>query len=337
MAQYLSDDEDGDAGGSLFGVELTCSVCMGLYQQPVRLPCEHSFCGACIDQVFATVEAGTDYRCPVCRESYQSKPAMSKHLVLVRLVEAYSKMKKSKERYAESEEAEDFTDAPVSSLGMRVCRFHCDEPVTHLCFKEWELLCPLCVTSARHEGHTAKPLLEVTKDWKKMLPNIVESLEETHAKLSVQILQYTELEEKAKEEISDAKERTEDQIDRLIEFLENEKERLMIDIQHVGNEHLDAIQGLQADTTHRLQDCENTISSFQEASKVQDEFAFVKDMMDFMQRMETLVISPEDKLFHPTLNFDGIPLPSVLETWKNEDAEEDNNVDDVDDDDEDSY
>ncbi|XP_041032605.1 E3 ubiquitin-protein ligase TRIM39-like isoform X1 [Carcharodon carcharias] len=328
MAQYLSDDEDGAAEESLFGVELTCSVCMGLYREPVRLPCEHSFCGACIEQVFATVEAGTDYRCPVCRESYQSKPAMSKHLVLVRLVEAYIKIKKSKQRNTESEEEEDFTDAPASFLGTRGCQFRCDELVTHLCFKEWERLCPLCITSARHEGHTAKPLLEVTKDWKKMLPNIVESLEETHAKLSVQILQYTELEEKAKEEISEAKERTEDQIDRLIEFLENEKERLMIDIQHVGSEHLDAIQGLQADTTHRLQDCENTISSFQEA---------YKDMMDFMQRMETLVISSEDKLFHPTLNFDGIPLPSVLETWKNEDAEEDSDDDDDNDDDEDSY
>ncbi|XP_041032606.1 E3 ubiquitin-protein ligase TRIM39-like isoform X2 [Carcharodon carcharias] len=296
MAQYLSDDEDGAAEESLFGVELTCSVCMGLYREPVRLPCEHSFCGACIEQVFATVEAGTDYRCPVCRESYQSKPAMSKHLVLVRLVEAYIKIKKSKQRNTESEEEEDFTDAPASFLGTRGCQFRCDELVTHLCFKEWERLCPLCITSARHEGHTAKPLLEVTKDWK--------------------------------EEISEAKERTEDQIDRLIEFLENEKERLMIDIQHVGSEHLDAIQGLQADTTHRLQDCENTISSFQEA---------YKDMMDFMQRMETLVISSEDKLFHPTLNFDGIPLPSVLETWKNEDAEEDSDDDDDNDDDEDSY
>ncbi|XP_078092353.1 E3 ubiquitin-protein ligase TRIM39-like isoform X2 [Mustelus asterias] len=276
MAQFLGDDEEGAAEGSAFGVELTCSVCMGLYQEPVRLPCEHSFCSTCIQQVFATVEEGEDYRCPICRESYQDKPAMSKHLVLVRLVEAYSKMMKDKERLTHLEEVEDLHDAVENCLGERGCRIHRDEVVTHLCFKEWELLCPLCVSSDRHEGHTAKPLAEVTKDWKKMLPDIIEGLEETRAKLSVQILQYTELEEKAKGEISDAKERTEEQIDRLIEFLQNEKERLMIDMQHVGNSHLDSIHGLQAQTTHRLEDCGNTISSFEEASRVQDQFTFVQ-------------------------------------------------------------
>ncbi|XP_072325065.1 zinc finger protein RFP-like isoform X2 [Scyliorhinus torazame] len=332
MAECLSDDENGAAEGSVFGVELTCGVCMELYREPVRLPCEHSFCGACIEQVFATVEVGEDYRCPVCRETYPSRPVMSKHLVLVRLVEAYSKMMKDKRCYTQPEKAGDFHDATEGPLGARGCRLHHEEVVTHLCFEEWELLCPLCVSSDCHKGHTAKPLMEITKDWK-MLPDIVEGLEETHAKLSVQILQYTELEEKAKGEISEAKEKTKDQIDCLIEFLQNEKERLMIDMQHVGNSHLDSIHGLQAQTTHKLEDCKNTIGSFQEASRVQDEFTFVKDMMDFMQRMETLVISPDDEIVHPTLNFNGIHLPSVLANWIIEDAEEDSD----DDDDEDSY
>eukprot|EP00061_Rhincodon_typus_P006095 g26362.t1 len=64
-----------------------------------------------------------------------------------------------------------------------------------------------------------------------------------------------------REEISDAKDRTKSQIDRLIQFLQNEKERLMIDMQHVGNDHLDSIHGLQAEATHRLEHCENTMQS----------------------------------------------------------------------------
>ncbi|XP_043539222.1 uncharacterized protein LOC122544212 isoform X2 [Chiloscyllium plagiosum] len=336
MAQYLSDDKDEGDKRNVLGVELTCGVCMGFYQDPVRLPCEHSFCKVCIDQVFENMEPESDYRCPICRQSYQSKPKMTKHLVLVRLVEAYNKMMHSKVCPASLEEVENSHTAVESSLGGRTCRIHSGEELTHLCFKEWELLCPLCVSSDHHVNHTATSLVQVTEDWKKMLPNIVESLEENHAKLSVQIMQYVELEEKANVEIADAKDRAEGQIDRLIEFLQNEKERLMIDMQHVGNDHLDSIHGLQAQAMHRLEHCEDTIQSFREASRLRDDFEFVRGMMEFMQRMETLIISPDDEIVQPSLNFDGIPLPSVLQAWKNEDLveegeeeEEDDNEDEL--------
>ncbi|GCC20918.1 hypothetical protein chiPu_0019488 [Chiloscyllium punctatum] len=322
MAQCLSDDKDEGDKRNVLGVELTCGVCMGFYQDPVRLPCEHSFCKVCIDQVFENVEPESDYRCPICRKSYQSKPKMTKHLVLVRLVEAYNEMMHGKVRPASLEKVEDSHTAVESSLGGRTCRIHSGEELTHLCFKDWELLCPLCVSNDHHVNHTATPLVQVTEDWKKMLPNIVESLEENHAKLSVQVMQYAELEEKANVEIADAKDRAEGQIDRLIEFLQNEKERLMIDMQHVGNDHLDSIHGLQAQATHRLEHCEDTIQSFREASRLRDNFEFVRGMMEFMQRMETLIISPDDDIVQPSLNFDGIPLPSVLQAWKNEDLEE---------------
>ncbi|XP_059497343.1 E3 ubiquitin-protein ligase TRIM39-like isoform X2 [Stegostoma tigrinum] len=312
MAQCLSDDEDGGERKSELGIELTCGVCMGIYREPVRLPCEHSFCKVCIDQVFADVKPGSDYRCPICRHSYQNKPKMTKHLVLVRLAEAYNKMMNNKQCPASLEEVQDSHTVAENSLGGRACRIHSGEEVTHLCFQEWELVCPLCISSHQHNGHTTTPLVQVTKDWK--------------------------------EEISDAKDRTKNRIDRLIQFLQNEKERLMIDMQHVGNDHLDSIHGLQAEATHRLEHCQSTMQSFREASRIQDHIEFVKGMMDFMQRMAMLAISPDDEIVHPSLNFDGIPLPSVLQTWKNEDVEgeedeeeeEEEEEDDDDDDDDDN-
>jgi hypothetical protein len=32
--------------------ELTCSVCLGLYNEPLLLPCGHSFCGQCLDKIW---------------------------------------------------------------------------------------------------------------------------------------------------------------------------------------------------------------------------------------------------------------------------------------------
>ncbi|XP_067831403.1 tripartite motif-containing 13-like isoform X2 [Heptranchias perlo] len=324
MASYLGDsDEEDEFGGSSLGVELQCSVCRGLFQEPVRLPCEHSFCSACIEQVFASAGARSEYRCPVCRESYQSKPALTKHLVLARLAEAYRKTKERERRIqAEAEESRNAIesdgfpgmeeDGDGLTAGARGCRLHRGQEVTHLCFQDWALLCPLCVRSDRHAGHTVKPL------GKKMAPNLIESLEERRALMTVQILTYTDLEEKAKGEIAEATAAMDGKIDRLIEFLQNEKERLRIDIQHLGNAHLDSIHGLQAQATHRLENCESMMHSVQEASSARDELTFAKFLMDFMPRMETLENSPEEEILDPSLDLDDIPLPFVLQTWRNE-------------------
>lgn len=45
--------------------KLTCSICLSLYQDPVTLPCGHSFCAACIRSSRRCCEA-----CPDCREPF---------------------------------------------------------------------------------------------------------------------------------------------------------------------------------------------------------------------------------------------------------------------------
>ena len=48
--------------------QLTCSVCLDLYTNPKTLPCLHSFCEACIEQLPQDKESETYYlSCPTCR------------------------------------------------------------------------------------------------------------------------------------------------------------------------------------------------------------------------------------------------------------------------------
>ncbi|KAM6174290.1 E3 ubiquitin-protein ligase TRIM65 isoform 1-T1 [Erethizon dorsatum] len=46
--------------------KLTCSICLGLYQDPVTLPCGHNFCAACIRNSWRCCEKA----CPECREPF---------------------------------------------------------------------------------------------------------------------------------------------------------------------------------------------------------------------------------------------------------------------------
>ncbi|XP_019614481.1 PREDICTED: E3 ubiquitin-protein ligase Midline-1-like [Branchiostoma belcheri] len=62
--------------------ELTCPVCLELYEQPVLLPCAHSLCKRCAGEVFAEAArkpppqpaeqgAAKQVQCPSCRHKFQ--------------------------------------------------------------------------------------------------------------------------------------------------------------------------------------------------------------------------------------------------------------------------
>uniref|UniRef100_A0A8C5MKV7 Uncharacterized protein n=1 Tax=Leptobrachium leishanense TaxID=445787 RepID=A0A8C5MKV7_9ANUR len=56
--------------------ELTCSICLNIYTDPVTLPCGHSFCRTCIVDVLDTQEGSGAYKCPDCRAESQERPAL---------------------------------------------------------------------------------------------------------------------------------------------------------------------------------------------------------------------------------------------------------------------
>ena len=49
--------------------QLTCSICLDQYKDPKILPCHHSFCRECLEEIPQTLEKGRCFiPCPSCRE-----------------------------------------------------------------------------------------------------------------------------------------------------------------------------------------------------------------------------------------------------------------------------
>ncbi|XP_038227288.1 E3 ubiquitin/ISG15 ligase TRIM25-like isoform X4 [Dermochelys coriacea] len=74
---------------SLAGLEeeLTCSICLSLFENPVTTPCGHNFCGPCLDVLWSGLLAG--FSCPQCRAGFQRRPELQKNTVLCRVVEQF--------------------------------------------------------------------------------------------------------------------------------------------------------------------------------------------------------------------------------------------------------
>ncbi|XP_067315574.1 E3 ubiquitin/ISG15 ligase TRIM25 isoform X2 [Pseudorasbora parva] len=74
---------------SLLGLEdeLTCSICLCLFENPVSLICGHSFCANCLEATWK--DRISSMSCPQCRMAFSSKPELKKNTVLSAVLDAY--------------------------------------------------------------------------------------------------------------------------------------------------------------------------------------------------------------------------------------------------------
>uniref|UniRef100_A0A9J8B0Y7 E3 SUMO-protein ligase RanBP2 n=1 Tax=Cyprinus carpio carpio TaxID=630221 RepID=A0A9J8B0Y7_CYPCA len=80
--------------------EFTCPACQDLLQDPVAIPCGHSYCKSCITGCWDQEDQKGVYSCPQCRQTFSPRPALAKITVLAEVVEKLKKTKLTADCYA---------------------------------------------------------------------------------------------------------------------------------------------------------------------------------------------------------------------------------------------
>ncbi|XP_077184836.1 E3 ubiquitin/ISG15 ligase TRIM25 [Paroedura picta] len=72
---------------SLAGLEeeLTCSICLCVFESPVTTPCGHNFCLPCLEMTWGG--GAHTFSCPQCRSTFARRPELKKNTVLCKVVE----------------------------------------------------------------------------------------------------------------------------------------------------------------------------------------------------------------------------------------------------------
>ncbi|XP_026225152.1 tripartite motif-containing protein 59-like [Anabas testudineus] len=123
--------------------DLTCSVCYSLFADPRVLPCSHTFCKPCLDNL---LQVSTNYsiwrplrlplKCPNCRSVVELPPAgvdaLPTNVSLRAIIEKYQR---------------DSEPRPPS------CPEHRRQPLNMYCIQDRKLICGLCLTVGQHQGH----------------------------------------------------------------------------------------------------------------------------------------------------------------------------------------
>ncbi|XP_044037151.1 E3 ubiquitin-protein ligase TRIM21 [Siniperca chuatsi] len=66
--------------------ELTCSICLDLFSDPVSTPCGHNFCQVCIGGYWASSPVCT---CPLCKRQFDERPQLSVNKVFALIADKY--------------------------------------------------------------------------------------------------------------------------------------------------------------------------------------------------------------------------------------------------------
>ncbi|XP_073462933.1 E3 ubiquitin-protein ligase TRIM39-like [Aquarana catesbeiana] len=211
--------------------ELSCSICLNIYTDPVNLRCGHNFCRECIDQVLDTQEESGLYTCPECREEFQERPVLYNARALRNIAEMLFISQSdqietgiycsycvdspvpaiksclhcenslcSKHLRVHAKTPEHVLSDPTNSPGNRKCSIH-KKIVEYYCTKERVCICVYCIAEGEHKAHPVEKLDEAIEKKKMMLRKDLEMMtsNKTWAEKQVQNLEKrrTDLQEKA--------------------------------------------------------------------------------------------------------------------------------------------
>ncbi|XP_072890295.1 nuclear factor 7, brain-like isoform X2 [Hemitrygon akajei] len=121
---------------------LSCAVCHDLFQDPVLIDCDHSFCRSCITQYWKRPGTAS---CPLCRRETSSK-TLRPNRTLAGIVESFTNRETTQQE----------------------CSRH-KEKLTLFCQTDKQPLCGICQHSKNHRGHKLLLLEEAVQEFKEEL------------------------------------------------------------------------------------------------------------------------------------------------------------------------
>ncbi|XP_075433750.1 E3 ubiquitin-protein ligase TRIM11-like [Ascaphus truei] len=177
--------------------ELSCSICLNIYTNPVMLTCGHNFCQDCIVMSLDRQQESGVYTCPECRAEFPQRPSLLRNLKLCNIAGHYRSARPKQEETgifctycvdsplpavktcllcevslcdshleSHSKSEDHVLRDPTAALGDRKCSVH-NEYFKYYCFNDSTFICETCNLGEKHRGHQVK-MLEEASDYKKV-------------------------------------------------------------------------------------------------------------------------------------------------------------------------
>ncbi|XP_067422155.1 zinc finger protein RFP-like [Emydura macquarii macquarii] len=197
--------------------ELTCSVCLDYFKDPVSLNCGHNFCQACITRCWEGLR--TNFCCPECRQTFSQrnfKP--SRHLRNIVEASRSLPLKSTKEPEAE-----------------RVCEKH-KKVLELFCQVDQIPICMVCHLSRDHKEHTVVPIEEADKDYKEQIQSRMEILKKERKRILSFKWSGENKSQELLKQLETEKQKIVSEFQKLCQFLKEQERLLLAQLEELNKE-----------------------------------------------------------------------------------------------------
>ncbi|XP_070313499.1 tripartite motif-containing protein 64-like [Odocoileus virginianus] len=156
----------------VFQSELTCSICMNCFLDPVTIDCGHSFCRPCLSLCWE--EGQTPRSCPECR-GISERPHFKTNIVLKRLSSLTRQARADHDHHSEEQ----------------ICETH-QEARGLFCEADQTLLCGPCSERPEHAAHSHSPIHRAAEESREKLLTRIGSLWKMREEMKISMNQETE-------------------------------------------------------------------------------------------------------------------------------------------------
>ncbi|XP_069810083.1 E3 ubiquitin/ISG15 ligase TRIM25-like [Dendropsophus ebraccatus] len=186
--------------------ELSCSICLNVYTDPVNLRCGHNFCRECITLVLDKQRGSGAYSCPECRATSKKRPQLQKNIALCNITRRLQSNQTAQvvlgvtctycvhalvpavkscllceaslcddHLRVHSKAAEHVLSEPTANPDSRKCCVH-KKILEYYCTQDSTCICVSCCLVGDHKGHQVETLDEAFRKKKEKLKDVVEKM-----------------------------------------------------------------------------------------------------------------------------------------------------------------
>ncbi|XP_040186859.1 E3 ubiquitin-protein ligase TRIM39-like [Rana temporaria] len=287
--------------------ELSCSICLNIYKDPVTLRCGHNFCQECIDRVLDTQKASGLYTCPECREEFKERPVLSSARALRNIAEMFfisqSDEKETgiyctycvdspvpaikscllcenslcgKHLKVHAKSPEHVLSDPTNSPGNRKCSIH-KKIVEYFCTEERVCICVYCIAVGEHKGHPVESLDEASEKKKEKLRKDLEMMTSKKAWAEKQVQSLEERKTDVQEKAADVIERVTALFRDIRRELEEVEKRVLSEVSMEEKKISQSLSNLIQHLEIQKDELSRKMSHIEELCKTADPMTVLKD------------------------------------------------------------
>ncbi|KAI1904987.1 hypothetical protein AGOR_G00011320 [Albula goreensis] len=284
--------------------DLTCSICLDLFKQPVSLPCDHTFCETCINSYWTgpACKGGTA-SCPQCRMAFPGQSYRPNRIV-ANIVESYCQS--LEESGQQCRGAGQARPPPLCLRHREELKLYCEE--------DQELVCLVCGVSQEHRSHTLASIEDAQSRYRASLGSSMTALQ---TELNQALLCEREAEEevkKLKEHTADLKHRIEAQFCDLHQFLYQEEKMLQVKLKTEERRELIRLDEYKAVLCVEISRLRRAIDEIEEKLREQDPFLLLRNIKALLQRQPLKFERPAHTV--PSLCEGRFAGPLQYRVWK---------------------